>query len=107
MFAWLSNPAVLAAGIILAAAQFAAALPWLWAIDPKGFARSARSPVAVGYVVGGLVLAGLMIATFVGYKGDSANLEWNGRYIYGSVLHLQLLIDVFLLLPQLLVLVWR
>src|SRR5438067_2931817 len=62
---------VLASGIILAAVQFVAALPWLWVIDPKGFARASRSPSAMGSVVGGLVAAGLGIAAFIGYQGDS------------------------------------
>ena len=106
MFAWTSQPSILAAGIILAAVQFVAALPWLWAIDPKGFARASRSPSAMGSVVGGLVAAGLGIAMFIGYKGDSASLEWYGRYAYGAVLHLQLLIGLFLLFPQLIAAVW-
>ncbi|HYH68939.1 MAG TPA: ABC transporter permease, partial [Urbifossiella sp.] len=41
-----------------------------------------------------------------GYKSDAVSLEWNGRYVYGAVLHLQLLIDLFILMPNALVLVW-
>jgi len=106
MFAWTSQPSILAAGIILAAVQFVAALPWLWAIDPKGFARASRSPSSMGGLVGGLVAAGLGIAMFIGYKGDSASLAWYGRYAYGAVLHLQLLIGLFLLFPQLIAAIW-
>lgn len=97
---------LLAAGIILAAVQFVAALPWLWVIDPKGFARAVRSPSAVMYTVAGLLAAGAGIGAFIGYKGDSSSLEQYGRYAYGALLHLQLIIGVFLLLPQLLTLVW-
>jgi len=50
MLSWLSNPTILAAGVILAAVQFAAALPWLWAIDPRGFERTTRSGRAVGTI---------------------------------------------------------
>jgi len=106
MLSWLSNPTILAAGVILAAVQFAAALPWLWAIDPRGFERTTRSGRAVGTIALGLLAAGLGIAAFIGYNSESAYLERFGRYAYGAVLHLQLLIDLFLLLPQLLVLLW-
>ena len=97
---------VLAAGILLAAVQFVAALPWLWAIDPKGFAKAARSPAATGYAVAGLIAAGAVIGLFISYKGDAASMEVYGRYVYGSLLHLQLIIAVFLLLPPLVTLVW-
>ncbi len=102
-----SDPMVLLAGLILAAVQFVAALPWLWAIDPRGFANASRDRTTLLSVIGGLLLAGVTVAVFIGYKGDSANLEWYGRYVYGSVLHLQLLIDLTLLMPHALILVWR
>lgn len=103
---WMSDPTVLLAGVVLATIQFVAALPWLWAIDPKGFKTAASSPVSFGYVVLGLLVAGVGVAAFLGYKSDPATLTWYGRYIYGAVLHLQLIIAVFLLLPQALILVW-
>ena len=106
MFSWLTDPMTLAAGVILAAVQFAAALPWLWAIDPKGFERATRSPSAILTVLGGLLAAGAGVAFFLSYRGDSASLEAYGRYGYGAALHLQLLIDLFLLMPHALVLVW-
>ena len=97
---------LLVAGLILAAVQFAAALPWLWAIDPKGFERATRSGSSLGYVVGGLVVAGVLVAMFIAYQGDSANLQRYGQYVYGAALHLQLLIDLLLVMPGLLVAVW-
>lgn len=106
MFSFLDNPSLVAAGIVLAAIQFVAALPWLWAIDQKSFAKSVRSGGTVATVVAALLAAGVAIAMFLGYKADSANLGWYGRYVYGAILHLQLLIGLFLLLPHLLVLVW-
>jgi len=107
MFARLqSEPMLLVAGLILAAVQFAAALPWLWAIDPKGFERATRSGSSLGYVVGGLVVAGVLVAMFIAYQGDSANLQRYGQYVYGAALHLQLLIDLLLVMPGLLVAIW-
>jgi hypothetical protein len=106
MLNWLSDPMLLAAGFILAAIQFAAAMPWLWAIDPKGFERATRSPASIAYTLGGILVAGAIIAGFIGYKGDSASLQWYGQYLYGSALHLQLLIDFFLLMPAVLVRLW-
>lgn len=106
MFNWLSDPTLVLAGVVLATIQFIAALPWLWAIDPKGFRDAVKSPASLGYAVLGLVVAGAAVAAFLSYKGESAGLVWYGRYLYGAVLHLQLIIDLFLLMPQLLVLVW-
>jgi len=97
---------ILAAGIILAAVQFVAALPWLWVIDPKAFGRAVRSPAASAYTVAGLIAAGALIGWYISYKSDSTSLEQNGRYVYGAILHLQLIIGVFLLLPPLLTAVW-
>jgi len=100
------EPIILVAGVILVGIQFAAALPWLWAIDPKGFERATRSGQSIGYVLGGLVVVGAVFGAFLGYKGDASNLQAYGQYLYGSVLHLQILIDIFLLAPFLLILVW-
>src|SRR4051812_46511312 len=96
----------LIAGLILAAIQFAAALPWLWAVDPKGFARTTRSTNGLLSAGGALLAFGGGLAAFIGYKGDAATLEWYGRYVYAPALHLQLLIDLFLLMPVLLTRVW-
>src|SRR5262245_46324913 len=106
MFSSLSDPTVLLAGVFLALVQFLAALPWLYAVDPKGFRATASSGSAMAYVGGGLLAAGIAVAAFMGYKNDTQNLTWYGRYIYGAVLHLQLLIDLFIVLPHLLVWVW-
>jgi hypothetical protein len=106
MFSALSEPTVLLAGILLALVQFLAALPWLYAIDPKGFKATAASGASVGYVGLGLLAAGVGLALFMGYKSDSPNLMWYGRYVYGGILHLQLLVDLFILMPQALVRVW-
>jgi len=106
MSSLLSDPTVLLAGVFLALIQFLAALPWLYAVDPKGFRATAASGSAMAYVGAGLLAAGLGLAAFMGYKNDSQNLVWYGRYLYGAVLHLQLLVDVFLLLPHLVVWVW-
>src|SRR5262245_21568890 len=97
----LSDPTVLLAGVFLALIQFLAALPWLYAIDPKGFKETAASGSAMAMVGGGLLAAGFGLTLFMGYKNDAQNLVWYGRYIYGGILHLQLIIDLFLLLPHL------
>jgi hypothetical protein len=94
------------AGVVLATAQFVAALPWLHAIDPKGFRAAASSPAALAYSLVGLLLAGAGVGAFLSYKGDAGELTWYGRYVYGAVLHLQLIIDLFLLLPHALIRVW-
>jgi hypothetical protein len=106
MITWITDPTILLAGVVLALFQFLAALPWLYAVDPKGFRDTASSGSAMAYVGGGLLAAGIALATFMGYKNDSQYLVWYGRYVYGSILHLQLLIGVFLLLPHVVVRIW-
>jgi ABC-type transport system involved in multi-copper enzyme maturation permease subunit len=100
------DPTLLLAGVVLATAQFIAALPWLWAIDPKGFKEAAQEPMALLYAGGGLLLAGVGVAAFLSYKGEAGTLLWYGRYVYGSLLHLQLIIDLFILLPHGVVWLW-
>jgi hypothetical protein len=106
MFSWLSDPSIMLAGILLALIQFIAALPWLWVVDPKGFRETASNGSTMAYVGGGILFVGAMIGFYLGYKNDAQNLVWNGRYLYGAVLHLQILIDLFLMLPYLVILVW-
>ena len=103
---WLSDPAVLLAGVVLVTAQFVLALPWLFAIDPKGFKSAAASPASLAYAVLGVVGVGAALGVYLAYVGDVGPLSRLGRYIYGGLLHLQLIIAVFLLLPQLVMLVW-
>jgi ABC-type transport system involved in multi-copper enzyme maturation permease subunit len=100
MFSWLSNSNILIGGLILAAIQVVAALPWLRSIDPRGFDRSARNPATLAYAFAALLGIGVLFAAFIGYKGDSSNLRLYGR-LYGAALHLQLLIDLFILVPPL------
>ncbi|MCS7020747.1 MAG: ABC transporter permease [Gemmataceae bacterium] len=99
MGAWLTEPSIVLAGIFLALVQLLAALPWLYVVDPQGFRRTVTTPSAMASVGLGLLAAGLALAVYMGYNSDSRSLSWNGRYIYGGLLHLQLLIDLFILLP--------
>jgi hypothetical protein len=100
------DPSLLLAGVVLCTIQFIAALPWLWAIDPKGFKSALQTPLTLAYAGIGLLVAGACVAWFLSTKGEPTSLVWYGRYVYGSILHLQLIIDLFLLMPQALVLVW-
>ncbi len=106
MLSGLTNPNVLLAGLILAGVQFLAALPWLYAVDPKSFGRAGRTASGWLSLLGGLLAGGAVFAAFLGYKGESAALETNGKYVYGSVLHLQLIVDLALLLPVVVGFVW-
>jgi ABC-type transport system involved in multi-copper enzyme maturation permease subunit len=103
---WLSDPSVVLAGLFLALVQLLAALPWLYVVDPSGFRRTLVTPSAMASVGAGLLVAGLALAVYMSYNADSRTLAWNGRYIYGSLLHLQLLIDLLIVLPYAVVAVW-
>jgi ABC-type transport system involved in multi-copper enzyme maturation permease subunit len=105
MLSWLFSTDALLGGLVLGLLQIAAALPWLRAVDPKGFARLRSDSGAIGSAL--LSVAGviLLFVAFLGYKGESANIQLYGR-IYGSVLHLQLLVDLFIFAPVILAKVW-
>ncbi len=97
--AWLTNSSILGAGLLLALYQLLAALPWLRSIDPKGFDRGLKNPISLSYAVLTLAGLGLLFAAFLGYAGQSESLPFYGK-VYASVLHLQLLVNTFILLPR-------
>lgn len=94
------------AGVLLVLVQFLAALPWLYVTDPVGFKETASSGSAMASVCAGILGAGVVLALFLGYKGETPSLIWYGRYVYGSILHLQLLVALFLGVPHAVVLLW-
>lgn len=96
---WLTNSSILGAGVLLALYQVLAALPWLRSIDPKGFDRGLKNPISLSYGAFTVVGLGLLFAAFLGYAGQSASLPFYGK-IYAAVLHLQLLVDAFILMPR-------
>jgi ABC-type transport system involved in multi-copper enzyme maturation permease subunit len=103
MFSWLTNPNLQLGGMILALIQVIAALPWLYALDPKGFRNTLRDPKSLGYFVIAVLFLGEGMALFTGYRGDSTKLGIYGR-VYGGILHLQILIDLFIYAPYFLTL---
>lgn len=105
MFNWLSQPSILLAAVIFVAVQFLAALPWLKVLSPKGFSDTFKNPSMLGAWVLGLLGVSVLAAMFIGYKGDSASLVLYGR-AYAFILHIQLILDFFILVPALLILVW-
>jgi ABC-type transport system involved in multi-copper enzyme maturation permease subunit len=95
----------LLSAVLLVLPQVVAALPWLYSLDPKTFRKQFTTSTGLGsftLVVLGLVF-GLTIA--LNYRGASESLQLYGR-IYGAFLHLQILLDLFLFAPQLLILLW-
>jgi len=105
MLSFLSNPGLIVSSLLLAGWQVLAALPWLYALDPNSFRRKGTALSTAGYILGGWLLLGLVIAALLGDGGDTAGLELLGKYYYGPLLHLQLIVDVFLLMPPLLTLI--
>jgi len=93
------------AGLLLALYQLVAALPWLWAIDSKGFRKALFDPLAWLYAGCTLVAGGAIMAFVLSYLREASVLEFYGR-CYASVLHLQLILDFLILAPHLLILVW-
>ena len=91
---------LLLGGLILAAAVAALALPLLYALDRKGFARTAGDPTRLGYAVLAFLGVVLLFAAFLGNRAGSANMPLYGRFI-GAGLHVLLLINLFIYVPML------
>jgi ABC-type transport system involved in multi-copper enzyme maturation permease subunit len=92
-------------GTLMALVQFLAALPWLYALDPAGFKDNARKPAGLGYAALGVLGVGVLFGLVMGFFSVPANLEIFGR-AYAALLHLQLVIDFFVIVPRLLLWVW-
>src|SRR5262249_32101620 len=82
-----------------------AAQPWTWACDPLSFRRWARNGQVLGYAALGVLGAGGVFGLYLGQGHDVERLRSVGRW-YGAILHVQLIVDFLILVPQLLLLVW-
>src|SRR6516225_2292034 len=91
--------------LLLSAVQFLAALPWIWAVDPKLF-KSLLGKASGLALYGGLILGFALGGTlFLGFLKGSSSLELYGR-AYGSILHIQIVVGLFIGAFQLILLVW-
>ena len=98
MFSWLTNPTILLGGLVLAAIQFARRPALAVGHRPAGFDRVGPEPgrprLRPGRGVLGIGLAVRRVHRLQGRLGQPAAVR---PVLYGAVLHLQLLIDLFLL----------
>jgi hypothetical protein len=98
---------LLAAGIGLWLPQFLAAIPWLAAVTRDTLTTRPRGAwtTILFQALGGLVLAGAITGVGLNFMQDRDVLSTAGR-VYGLILHLQLLLDLFVLVFGVLLLVW-
>lgn len=100
----LTNMPLLASSLVLVLIQLVCALPWLFALDPKGMWRAFTTRNGLLGAAGVLVGLTLLMAVVIGYFAASTRMVWVGR-LYGMALQLQLTADVFIVgLPRLLTL---
>jgi ABC-type transport system involved in multi-copper enzyme maturation permease subunit len=98
-------------GLLLAAAQLLAAVPWVLLLSWHGFRdwrrRAASGEVLsrAGVALAVLVFAGVVLGGVVGFVNDAERMQFLGR-IYGALLHVQLVVDLFILALLILVTVW-
>jgi hypothetical protein len=96
---------LLVAALILVGVQFVAAIPWLWALNRRGFVRTIQNPSTVGYAVVAVGGTAALFAWLMSEQRAPKTLNDWGRY-YGAILHAQLALDFLILAPQLLLLIW-
>jgi ABC-type transport system involved in multi-copper enzyme maturation permease subunit len=90
---------------LMCALQLAAALPWLAAFDAKMVKALLLRPANLGWMALSLLVAGAVLALALSANSDPGVLARLGR-VYGSILHLQLTADVFVLVFAGLMLYW-
>jgi ABC-type transport system involved in multi-copper enzyme maturation permease subunit len=90
---------------VLTVVQLAFAVPWVWALFSRPIMAQFRN--GSGWAaLGGLVVAFTLVGSFIlGFEHGSANLEMIGR-VYASVLHFQLIVDLFAIFFFALTLIW-
>src|SRR5688572_16747678 len=93
------------AALVLAVIQALAAVPWVAAFDGRPFRKWITDTTILGYLGGGTVALAVVLAWYMRSVGDVEELERFGRY-YGSIFHLQLILDFIVLAPRLLLQVW-
>jgi ABC-type transport system involved in multi-copper enzyme maturation permease subunit len=96
---------LIAPALILAIIQVLAALPWVSALDTRPFRKWISDTTVLSYLLGAIVLLTAAFTFEIRQLGDLTTLAQYGRF-YGSILHLQLILDFIVLAPQLLLLVW-
>jgi len=104
---------LLVIGVVLVVLQALAAVPWLaMVLLPQGrevyWRRVLFAPENLARnlsVVGGVILCGLVLGGVMWQIQDGPAEQWCGR-IYGSILHLQILIDLFVLFFGVLLAIW-
>jgi hypothetical protein len=92
-------------GTVLILLQLLAALPWLSVADPRGMRQAVRQPLNWALALGAVVVGGVGLGVFITVVQEATRLLLWGR-VFGAVLHLQLMIDVFVLFFPLLLWVW-
>ena len=90
---------------VLTLIQFVAALPWLWAMDSRRFREQATKVSGWGTFLGSVAGVTVLATFFLAYQKGATGLEFYGRG-YGSLLHLQLLVDLLIGGFLLMLLVW-
>jgi ABC-2 family transporter protein len=90
---------------VLTAVQFALALPWLWAIDPKSFREFSRKVSTWITVIGVTAVVAAAAAFVLAFQRITTSLDVAGRF-YGAVLFVQIAVDLFLLAINVMLAVW-
>ncbi|HEV3085275.1 MAG TPA: ABC transporter permease subunit [Gemmataceae bacterium] len=101
------NPFLLffASGLVWSLVVLITALPWVVALDPRGFRTALRRPATWGIALAVWVGLAFVLAIFVRLVGDPVKLAVWGK-AFGGLIELQLIIDIFVVIFPLLTLVW-
>ena len=90
---------------VLALVQSLAALPWLCALNTEKLDRELRRPMALLGFVAAVIGLGAALTAIMMFRGDPEKLEFDGR-MYGSILHLQLIVDFVIILVAVMLRFW-
>jgi len=101
------NPFLLsfASAIVWSLVLVVSAVPWLVALDPRGFRAAVRRPATWGIALAVCLGVAFALAFLVKLVGDPTKLIVWGK-AFGGLIELQLIIDLFVVIFPLLTLVW-
>ncbi len=95
---------VIIAALVLVLIQVAAAVPWAHAFDGRPFKKWIADATVLSYLAGITVGGAVVLGWYLKQVSELSELERYGRY-FGSVFHVQLILDFIILAPRLLVLI--
>ncbi|MEZ6141100.1 MAG: ABC transporter permease [Zavarzinella sp.] len=88
------------ASLVVAVALVAAAIPWVWSLDSRPFKQWINNTTVLGYLLGAVGAITIGLAYWMNSVVEVKLVEDRG-YVFASILHFELILDLFVALRYL------